>query len=205
MRYWFVALALGASLLLCFSPLWQISPAFPHCRAIALGDLDGDGDLDAFVGNADPRLSGEANTVWLNDGTGRFADSGQRLGKANTRVVVLTDLDDDGDLDAFVDNVVASCVWLNDGQARFRDGGQRLYHTRDHVVNVGDLDGDGDADVLVMHYDRGYQLWRNDGDARFHRDYRRWSALPWLVGIPIAFAAGLFAWWTGRHRVRERS
>ena len=43
----------------------------------ALGDLDGDGDLDAFVAN---HSSWKSNTVWRNDGTGTFADSGQTLG-----------------------------------------------------------------------------------------------------------------------------
>ena len=34
-------------------------------RHIALGDLDGDGDLDAWVANGD-----DANRVWFNDGFG---------------------------------------------------------------------------------------------------------------------------------------
>jgi len=38
---------------------------------VTLGDLDGDGDLDAWVAN----LS-QANRVWLNDGSGTFTDSG---------------------------------------------------------------------------------------------------------------------------------
>lgn len=37
-------------------------------REVALGDLDGDGDLDAVVANGSDR----AETVWLNDGTGSF-------------------------------------------------------------------------------------------------------------------------------------
>ena len=43
----------------------------------AFGDLDGDCDLDLFVTNYDPSV---ANQVWLNDGTGQFSDTGQRLG-----------------------------------------------------------------------------------------------------------------------------
>ncbi|MEC9232652.1 MAG: hypothetical protein VX403_01945 [Planctomycetota bacterium] len=36
--------------------------------SVALGDLDGDGDLDAMVANP----SSEPNTVWTNDGDAKF-------------------------------------------------------------------------------------------------------------------------------------
>ncbi|MCP4149004.1 MAG: hypothetical protein GY757_14750 [bacterium] len=39
-----------------------------------MGDLDGDGDLDAY----DARYG--FNRVWLNDGAGKFSDSGQAMG-----------------------------------------------------------------------------------------------------------------------------
>ena len=42
---------------------------------VALGDLDGDRDLDAFVGSH----CGEGAHVWLNDGVAGFSDSGQNL------------------------------------------------------------------------------------------------------------------------------
>jgi hypothetical protein len=45
---------------------------------VTLGDVDGDGDLDAFVTNT----SGEANRVWLNNGSGTFTDSSQSLGSS---------------------------------------------------------------------------------------------------------------------------
>lgn len=63
---------------------------------VALGDLDGDDDLDAFVANA--ALGGAKNTVWLNDGQGSFARSEQILDYGQG--VALGDLDGDGDLDA---------------------------------------------------------------------------------------------------------
>ena len=52
---------------------------------VALGDVDGDGDLDAFVVNS----FNEANIVWLNDGDGVFTDSGQSLGSRASYGVTL--------------------------------------------------------------------------------------------------------------------
>ncbi len=58
--------------------MWQIPPK-PDTYAIELADLDGDGDLDAFLANGRNERP-EPNTVLWNDGQGTFQDSGQRLG-----------------------------------------------------------------------------------------------------------------------------
>jgi len=66
--------------------------------SVALGDLNRDGYLDAFVTNF-----GLPDQVWLNDGTGHFIGTSVELGgDATTKGVALGDLDDDGDIDAFV-------------------------------------------------------------------------------------------------------
>ena len=80
--------------------------------SVALGDLDGDGDLDAMVTN----WADHPNTVWTNDGTGTFTNSGQALGNSTSFSVALGDLDGDGDLDAMVANANAqpNTVWMND-------------------------------------------------------------------------------------------
>jgi hypothetical protein len=117
--------------------------------------VDGDGDLDAFIANEG------ANKVWLNDGTGNFTNSGQRLGGSSSRGVVLGDLDGDGDLDAFVSNWGESKVWLNDGRGSFTDSGQNLGTSNGQVVALGDLDNDGDLDAFMGNYDEADKVWLN--------------------------------------------
>ncbi|MCI0587851.1 MAG: FG-GAP-like repeat-containing protein, partial [Planctomycetes bacterium] len=80
----------------------QMLPAeSDYTPAVALGDVDGDGDLDAFVGN-----SGQ-NRLYLNGGTGVFTDVTATNLPAlfdSTTAVALGDVDGDGDLDAFIGN-----------------------------------------------------------------------------------------------------
>jgi hypothetical protein len=106
---------------------------------VALGDVDGDGDLDAFVVNW-----GNSNKVWLNDGSGTYADSGQGLGNLQSYEVDLGDVDGDGDLDAFTANAYQpNKVWLNDGTGNYTDSGQSLGSSLSYEVDLGDVDGDG--------------------------------------------------------------
>jgi hypothetical protein len=130
---------------------------------IGLGDLDGDGDLDAFVANRDSGNRGAGNRVWLNE-NGQFEDSGQSLGAGNSFGMALGDFDGDGDLDAFVSNVgEGNRIWINNGSAQFSDSGQVLGGFNSISVEVGDLDGDGDLDAFVANVLEGNIVWLNTG------------------------------------------
>jgi hypothetical protein len=131
--------------------------------ALALGDLDGDGDLDAFVANA--VQGGANNAVWLNDGQGFFMLGEQNPGYGQG--VALGDLDGDDDLDAVVTNwwgEEPSVVWLNDGSGIFADSGQNLGFA--FRPALGDLDGDGDLDIFMAELEAN-TVWLNDGSGAF--------------------------------------
>jgi hypothetical protein len=136
-------------------------------NGVRLGDLDGDGDLDAFIANYD-----QANKVWLNNGAGTFSDTGQNLGSASSQGLALGDVDSDGDLDAFVANYgLPDKVWLNNGSGTFSDSGQSLGSSASREVALGDLDGDGDLDAFVVNtYPPGTganKVWLNNGAGAF--------------------------------------
>ncbi len=135
-----------------------------------LGDLDGDGDLDAVFANARTNDS----RVWLNDGSGYFIDTGQELTQYG-HGVGLADFDGDGDLDAFItchNFVRPSSIYLNDGDANFSNTGQDLGDTGMSGVDVNllDLNGDGHVDVHVVYYDPSGvpdRVYLNDGTGAF--------------------------------------
>ena len=133
---------------------------------VALGDLDGDDDLDAFVAN------NGADKVWLNNGGGTFADSGQSLGSGLSLGVALGDVDGDGDLDAVVAASGPDRVWINQGGEQggtagiFGDSGQALRTSLSTDVALDDLDGDGDLDFIVARSD-GNRVYENNGNGQF--------------------------------------
>jgi hypothetical protein len=133
---------------------------------VALGDLDGDGDLDALVGKS------AGASIWINQGgvqsgqAGAFVLSDQRLGRGSIEAAFLADLDGDGDLDAILAGVKQAPIWWNDVQGVFSDSGQRLRYDERHGLAVGDFDGDGDLDVFSAEGDIGFHIWLNQGDGR---------------------------------------
>jgi len=151
-------------------------------HAAACGDVDGDGDLDLYIGAFCDRspekykgAAGPVPNVLLINNNGRFADSKQApvAFKARTSGAVFADLDNDGDLDLYVSNNskrrglrVANRLYEN-VKGRFRDvsednGACPIFGGRS--VGVLDFDGDGLLDLLV-----GGDQWTG-GETRLFRN-----------------------------------
>ncbi|MCA9040853.1 MAG: VCBS repeat-containing protein, partial [Planctomycetaceae bacterium] len=133
---------------------------------VKLGDLDGDGDLDAFIGG-----STSNGVILLNDGNAHFTDSGQVLLSTLQEYrfgVDLGDLDGDGDLDAFmVSTSGGEVVFLNDGTGVFSEHQALEVAPRAISVNLGDVDSDGDLDAVIADYVDADILLLNDGTGTF--------------------------------------
>ncbi len=149
---------------------------------VAIGDVDGDGDLDMVFANEKG-----LDRLVLNDGTGRFAPAPEDHlplppTATDSRDVELADIDGDGDLDIFFGVVgwsreglaARNRLLVNDGKGVFTDETDSRLDGPDDDTLDGvflDLDGDGDLDLVSSHTVRddpaALIAWENDGAGRF--------------------------------------
>ena len=148
---------------------WSIS--------VAIGDLDGDTDVDVAVADVHGTIK-----VLMNNGDGTLQDAATYEAGSAAQSLALGDVDGDGDPDAVVANTESVSVLINNGYGNFQL--PVVYPNEDIAdegtsVMLGDLDGDGNLDIITTAYSFtlgkvGVLVWpgRNDGtfrDAVFHK------------------------------------
>jgi hypothetical protein len=139
--------------------VWQANPPLKNVSVLTCGDIDGDGDLDVFLGQYKvPTMAQilrptyyDANDSWpsyllLNDGHANFTDATQDSGLAPKR-------------------------------------GRRVYS-----ATLADLDGDGHLDLVTVSDFAGLDLYKNDGHGHFTDATRQWVAEPHGFGMGLALA-----------------
>jgi hypothetical protein len=154
-------------------------PITSRAGAVRFGDVDGDGDLDLVItdwGDSPPSSPGTAH-VYLNDGTGHFAEKPGAVHMDPLSLstgpidVDFADVDGDFDLDLVVASRVGdSLLFLNDGTGTFtsaplpKQPGPYVYGP-----DECDVDGDGDLDIWLDNGGAGHteQLLINDGHGHF--------------------------------------
>lgn len=140
--------------------------------SVDIGDIDGDGDIDAVCGSANNSYV----EVLLNTGTGLLNDVHRIELASNRRIglVATANLDKDKDQDVVFTETTQRQVWvaLHTTGGNFtllsplsvRDGG---YPTGLFLL---DIDQDGDTDILIENYSGssyGMDVYYNNGDAGF--------------------------------------
>ncbi len=157
-------------------------------EVIAFGDIDNDGDLDAFTGMTYDATTKETSEILLNDGDGTFslgpATSAVRPGLLAHEAVAgasFTDIDRDGNLDLWMAESAynytpqQSRLVIGDGAGSFLEGtvshglstkpwtaasdlNNGLAHAYSWSGAACDLNGDGNPELMAASYGRAPNL-----------------------------------------------
>ncbi len=156
---------------ICFAPRVDLVPCVASARcmepdpvSVAVGDLDGDGDLDVVMGEDGNGLI----AVHLNGGDGTLAAPVTYPMNWDAVEVAIVEIDGDGVLD------VVAASW-NDRLQTFHGRGDGTLDAAVDVLgpstpvtfDVADLDGDGDPDLVVGGEDNQIRVLYGAGDGTF--------------------------------------
>ncbi len=140
---------------------------------LEFADVDRDFDLDLVVSAHE----GGTGALWINDGKGVFTSGGTLPPPAYSGLhynVSACDVDGDGDLDLWRDNVgpeFTEQLLISDGQGNFVDEtAERVSGNTgadDNGVICFDIDQDGDLDGVVVSLGTPERLLQNDGTGNF--------------------------------------
>ncbi|HKD99955.1 MAG TPA: VCBS repeat-containing protein, partial [Planctomycetota bacterium] len=142
-------------------------PAGTLTNDFELGDLDGDGAVDAVVTD----YEGVGVSVLLGDGAGGFGAAVAYPAADESAVIALSDLNGDGHLDAVVGGIEAGpnpiAVLHGDGAGGFAPPILVATASKHAALELADVNGDGAIDLFTAYPGQGVKRLLGDGAGSF--------------------------------------
>ena len=155
--------------------------------ALAIGDINNDGNEDIFVGGA----KGQSGTIYLHKSKGKLKINTQQAlvsdAEYEDTAAAFFDADGDGDMDLMVgtggnqmgeDNTYKTRLYLNNGKGNFSKSENFIptVNKNTSVISPYDFDNDGDIDVFIgsrsvvgtYGVNPDHLLLENNGDGTFN-------------------------------------
>jgi len=140
-----------------FGHVWTYYSGGTFPVAIALADVNGDGNLDVLVANF------ENIGLLLGNGDGTFQGAQKIFGSNRVHGIALADLNGDGKLDLLLATDSAAEVRLGNGDGTFQPA--QYYASSGDAIATADVNGDGKLDMLMAH--GGLYVLLGNGDGTF--------------------------------------
>lgn len=141
----------------CTDSLGAPANAYGAAVAASWADVDGDGDLDLFVGDLRDVGGSASSRFYVNDGAGGFTESFasrfSALDIENVNSVVWADMNNDGKLDLVLGSESSPpAVYFNDGAGHFATLDPLLANldAPTNMVRPVDADLDGSLDLIAV-------------------------------------------------------